>query len=340
MNSKLLNIRSILDLEQWQKIQDELALVTGMAILIVDYKGVPVTRHSGGTDFCAIVRKNPDTAKYCQKCDSRGGIEAARLNKPFMYLCHCDILDTAIPIVVDEKYIGAVMAGQVMADETDASISLEKILMSTYENSFISQDGNLREKYGEIPRLPVRRISAIIGMLFHLCNYIVGEAISKNMMSETYEKILAKEGAPGDFADDSLNTMMDIKEQVSKAIMTKQLKTSEKRTEGTPRHQILRPVVEYIHNNKHENIMLAQMAQLSHTSPSYLSRLFKKEMGKTFSDYVADFKMTVAKELLENTDLSVTDISNDLGFSDSGYFIKIFKKHEGVTPAIFRKYMK
>ena len=64
MNSKLLNIRSILDLEQWQKIQDELALVTGMAILIVDYKGVPVTRHSGCTDFCAIVRKNPDTAKY------------------------------------------------------------------------------------------------------------------------------------------------------------------------------------------------------------------------------------------------------------------------------------
>ena len=63
-------------------------------------------------------------------------------------------------------------------------------------------------------------------------------------------------------------------------------------------------------------------------------RLFKKEMGKTFSDYVADFKMTVAKELLENTDLSVTDISNDLGFSDSGYFIKIFKKRRR-NPAIF-----
>ena len=86
--------------------------------------------------------------------------------------------------------------------------------------------------------------------------------------------------------------------------------------------------------------MLSQMAKLSHTSPSYLSRLFKKEMGKNFSDYVTDFKITLAKEMLETTNLSVTDISNDLGFSDSGYFIKQFKKHEGVTPAMFRKYMK
>ncbi len=344
MNSNLLNIRSILDLEQWQKIQDELATVTGMAILIVDYKGAPVTKHSCCTEFCATVRKNPETAKYCQKCDSRGGIEAARLNEPFMYLCHCNIVDVAIPIVIDEKYIGAVMAGQVMADQASTTDRLEKILMSAYENSFIDQSDSLREKFERIPKVSMQRISAVINLLLHLCNYIVGEAISKSTMNETYGKILGNVSeniyAGADLADTSLDAMINIKDQVAKAIMNKQIRSSEPKEFVSSKHPILKPIIEYIYNNKHENIMLSQMAKLSHTSPSYLSRLFKKEMGKNFSDYVTDFKMTLAKNMLEDTSLSVTDISNDLGFSDSGYFIKLFKKHEGITPAMFRKYMK
>ncbi|MEA5003534.1 MAG: PocR ligand-binding domain-containing protein [Christensenella sp.] len=344
MNSNLLNIRSILDLEQWQKIQDELAIVTGMAILIVDYKGAPVTKHSGCTEFCATVRKNPETAKYCQKCDSRGGIEAARLNKPFMYLCHCNIVDVAIPIVIDDKYIGAVMAGQVMAEQASMADNLEKILMSAYENSFIDQSESLRKKFERIPKISMQRINAGINLLLHLCNYIVGEAISKSAMNETYGKILGNvsesASAGADFTDTSLDAMINIKDQVAKAIMSKQVKSGEPQAISSSKHPILKPVIEYIYNNKHENIMLSQMAKLSHTSPSYLSRLFKKEMGKNFSDYVTDFKMTIAKNMLENTSLSVTDISNDLGFSDSGYFIKLFKKHEGITPAMFRKYMK
>lgn len=344
LNSNLLNIRSILDLEQWQRIQDELASVTGMAILIVDYKGVPVTKHSSCTKFCATVRRNPETAKYCQKCDSRGGIEAARLNKPFMYLCHCNIVDVAIPIVIDEKYIGAVMAGQVMAERAQIADNLEKILMSSCENSFISESDLLKEKFEKIPRFSIRRIIAITNLLFHLCNYIVGEAVSKNAMNETYGKILGNVAesthVETDFTDTSLDAMINIKDQVLKAIMSKQIKSTEPKDLSSSKHPILKPVIEYIYNNKHENIMLSQMAKLSHTSPSYLSRLFKKEMGKNFSDYVTDFKITLAKEMLETTNLSVTDISNDLGFSDSGYFIKQFKKHEGVTPAMFRKYMK
>ena len=103
----------ILNIEKWQKLQDSLALITGLAIITVDYKGVPITRHSSRRDFCGHIRNNPSLFKLCQKCDSRGGLEAVRISSPYIYKCHCGIVDIAIPIIVDNQYIGAIMAGEV-----------------------------------------------------------------------------------------------------------------------------------------------------------------------------------------------------------------------------------
>ena len=56
------------------------------------------------------VRESKKLGKFCEKCDARGGFEAMRLNEPFIYRCHFDIVDIAIPVVLDKKYIGAIMA--------------------------------------------------------------------------------------------------------------------------------------------------------------------------------------------------------------------------------------
>ncbi|MGL5479384.1 MAG: helix-turn-helix domain-containing protein, partial [Clostridium sp.] len=72
-------------------------------------------------------------------------------------------------------------------------------------------------------------------------------------------------------------------------------------------------------------------------SPSYFSRLFKKETGKTVISYINEEKIEKAKELLKNTYLPIINISLDLGFDDCGYFIRVFKKATGVTPKVFRE---
>ncbi|MDU4588241.1 PocR ligand-binding domain-containing protein, partial [Clostridium sp.] len=105
------NLDKLIDLEKWEDLQETIASVTNVAIIIVDYKGNPVTKHSGCHRFCKEIRANPELVKYCQKCDSRGGLEAVRLNEPYIYLCHYNIIDIAIPIMIDGKYIGAIMAG-------------------------------------------------------------------------------------------------------------------------------------------------------------------------------------------------------------------------------------
>jgi len=78
--------------------------------------------------------------------------------------------------------------------------------------------------------------------------------------------------------------------------------------------------------------------EVCHLSPAYFSRLFAKEMGESPSVYLSRKKIQHACDLLENSELSINQISDELNFSSPGYFIKVFKKFEGITPLVYRKY--
>jgi len=99
---------------------------------------------------------------------------------------------------------------------------------------------------------------------------------------------------------------------------------------------VLQPAFDYIFTHKHENFSLKEMAKLCHISPSYFSRIFTKETGENFSVFIARHKIEWAKRLLESTDSPIHQVSDDLGFCDTGYFIKTFKKFENLTPAVYR----
>lgn len=102
-------------------------------------------------------------------------------------------------------------------------------------------------------------------------------------------------------------------------------------------NNILKPALEYIENNYSEDISLEKMAYVCSVSSSYFSKLFKKEIGVNFSAYINNYRVDKAKNLLKDTDMPVLNIALDLGFEDCGYFIKVFKKIEGVTPNVYRQ---
>lgn len=99
----------------------------------------------------------------------------------------------------------------------------------------------------------------------------------------------------------------------------------------------INPAIDYIKNNLHKNIKLEQMASLCNLSPCYFSKLFKKETGINFSNYINQEKITRARELLKNSDTPILNLALDLGFEDCGYFIRVFKKYEGITPKKYRE---
>src|SRR5690625_411007 len=95
--------------------------------------------------------------------------------------------------------------------------------------------------------------------------------------------------------------------------------------------------LDYIEEHYHEEISLQKVADAVHLNPSYLSTLFKDELKLSFTQYLTKVRIRRAKHLLITTDLHVTEIAEQVGYSTAKYFNKVFKEYVGETPSAFRK---
>ncbi len=93
----------------------------------------------------------------------------------------------------------------------------------------------------------------------------------------------------------------------------------------------------YMEMHYSENISLKEVAEYVNISTYYLSRLFKKETGRNFSEHLTDFRMEKAKSFLTDTDMKLYEIAIQVGISDPHYFSRLFKKNVGVPPTQFRE---
>ncbi|CAG7655899.1 response regulator [Paenibacillus allorhizosphaerae] len=96
-------------------------------------------------------------------------------------------------------------------------------------------------------------------------------------------------------------------------------------------------VVAYIHNQLSGDITLTEAAARVHLNASYLSQLFKQQLGRTFVDYLVEARVTEAKRLLTTTSLRISEIADRVGYADVAYFSNTFKKWAGATPSEFRR---
>lgn len=98
-------------------------------------------------------------------------------------------------------------------------------------------------------------------------------------------------------------------------------------------------LIHYIDNNIGDiNLSIKSLADHFYISQSYLCCLFKKETGTTINKYIIDKRMSLARKLLEKSNLNIYEIANKVGFSDSKYFSKLFKNHFGVLPKKIREH--
>ncbi|MGN1416114.1 MAG: PocR ligand-binding domain-containing protein [Oscillospiraceae bacterium] len=97
-----------------QQFQDGFSKFTGLAALITDENGIPVTVGSGFTDFCMnLTRRSEKGSRRCEECDKNGALRTLRNGKPAVYRCHAGLVDFASPIMVGGKFIGSIIGGQV-----------------------------------------------------------------------------------------------------------------------------------------------------------------------------------------------------------------------------------
>lgn len=98
----------------------------------------------------------------------------------------------------------------------------------------------------------------------------------------------------------------------------------------------IRELIRYIDGHYAEDLYLDQLADKYGTSGKYLSRLLKHALGIPFQQYLGSLRIDKAKELLISTDMPVQDIAARTGFNTKTTFLRIFRKHEGVTPSEYR----
>lgn len=92
------------------------------------------------------------------------------------------------------------------------------------------------------------------------------------------------------------------------------------------------PAINFLTKNPYSDVSVSSLAEMCHISESGFRTLFKKYSGKTPSAYCLDNKIKKAKKLLQSNMYSVGEVAELLGFSDAGYFTKVFKKETGILP--------
>lgn len=327
------DINEVLDMTKWAQLQEKIAIATHFAILLVDYRGKPLTYHSQVKPFCQLARSHPELGQYCEKCDARGGLEAVRTGQPYIYRCHFDIIDMAIPIMVDQHYAGAIMAGEILLDEHQSD--LEQVLNLADRADVMAFKAQHQELIDTYPRFSMTDLKHTAAMLEELSEYIVTEAIKKDYLIKAYKQTLriSKKTPLEDPSDDD-QTLEYLKNDIHHSLLEKRLKE-----DGVyqAKNRTLQPAIDAVFANKNDHLSLQNLAEMVNLSPTYLSRLLRAEFGEPFSQIYAKLKIHWAEELLVTTNLSIREISDELGFMEPSYFIRSFKRIKGTTPYKWRQ---
>ena len=153
----------------------------------------------------------------------------------------------------------------------------------------------------------------------------------QDLYSEEYERNLKKWNVSTDNIR-SETMLLAVTEEVIRE--TLEYAAEEKKSKDI---KPIREIKKYIEENYMEEISLGQLAELVDMNASYLSSVFKKETGMTYSEYLILCRVKQASRLLVETNLSIGEIAHQSGYQDARYFSKQFSKQVGLKPSEYRK---
>jgi two-component system response regulator YesN len=99
---------------------------------------------------------------------------------------------------------------------------------------------------------------------------------------------------------------------------------------------VVQQVLNHIHQSYSEDVSLKTLGTQYNIHPVYLGQLFHKEVGESFTEYINKYRIEKAKEQLRTSPLKVHEIARNVGYWETGYFYKQFKKHVGISPTEYK----
>ena len=146
------------------------------------------------------------------------------------------------------------------------------------------------------------------------------------------ERLLSEYNSPTPFSEDIIRALL--------TILFADALVKDAAPEKDENYPFIHSAVTYITQHYTEDISLDSVSKLFKLSTGHFSRLFKKATGQTFKEYVTNLRLGMVRNLLENSDLPITEIAYDSGYSSLSHMSKVFKAAFNVSPAAYRKLKK
>ena len=178
-----LEIKDVLDTKLLQTFQDDFAISMTMASVTVDKSGTPITTPSSYTDFCMDFTHSTKIGDdRCAASHKKGGEEAARTRKPYIYTCHAGLIDFAAPILVDDYLIGTILGGQILTSPPE-----ESQFRKTATEIGVNEDGYI-DAVNKISLTTEKKVTAAADVLYLVANSLAQagyEKLKLSTMSQT-----------------------------------------------------------------------------------------------------------------------------------------------------------
>lgn len=212
-------------------------------------------------------------------------------------------------------------------------------LKNTFNITILKED--IRRAFEEYDMSSFQHITSSISALFraHPSSYIQAMDVTSNIlhlcltMIPESEKYLAEKFSQYHdsyrslYNQKSTEQVMDWLDLFSQSVM----EFYQSQYKGL-KNTLIQNIMQYIENHITEKLVLNDVAAIFSISPNYLGHLFKKTTSMGFNEYVTQAKISKAKYLMFHTDQKIYEIATQLGFENSFYFSRVFKKIEGCSP--------
>ena len=157
----------VLDLDQLETVLADFSEATGLATIAVDARGIPVTPACAFTDFCQQMRSDPLRNQLCHGCDAHGGLQSLIEGAPKLYRCHSGLVDFSVPVTEGDRYVGAILCGQVRVPGADQPDFL------TVPTKWRGES-ELEERYQNVTVSSLRKVAAAATTLLGLSRTVAG----------------------------------------------------------------------------------------------------------------------------------------------------------------------
>lgn len=249
--------------------------------------------------FCNYIKKNHRCLELCVFNKTKLCSKCSTTRTAFYDKCYMGIYELIYPVICDEKLIAIICIGQFYND-IDSSMN---IILRNSSHYFFNKDeaeSNFLKATKNL-NFNLESFHSYIYMLIqHIC--LAFKLSLEYRASNTSDKGIH-------------NEVLFVHKN----------------------NFILSTTTNFIRENYDKPLTLKLLAANSYCNPTYLSHLFKEKMNISITEYINNIRIQKAKELIDITSKSITEIGMMVGFNDLGYFGRVFKNIVGVSPKEYRK---